>query len=527
MASFAKQIQAQLKANTQEARTRDLKAQKRNTLKGKRKQAALHVRSGHATPSVPLAVPQQAIPEAPKMPHFVSDKLPLAAATVPFGPVLKLSTNGVVVPYHQKVDIDFPTMQDHVTKVLKNNAVMALALWSLMHQCFDTTTGKVGFYFATLVNNEHAFPVVMGHWSQLLCICQQLYSCFSSRTKGEIGVRKEDLQKAFVSIIGRGLAVKDLNQMRVRTGCDATTATRVKEHSHFVISAYFWRYAARALANVAAVTDLLSETQTSNDGWCTDTRMTVYDLKEFGFAGISAFRMVKKIQSLTSAAAHFPAPHAVANFQYLDTSPSFGVPWSSEQLNELGSVRHFFSRVSTPTHFSSFFVLSDAPILTRQDIMATLKSIADDSHLRTSSVKNFARARDSETVARTLETYGLVPPGRGRPSRCSQGKTDIVRTLMEQCGAKRNRRVLKRRRPAVLGKPDEMDPSLCKKMSHVVVGVPVTPVLATVGPMIVPAIATDASLALQQAAKLEQQSHDQSRYADPSTQKELEDLFQE
>ena len=357
-----------------------------------------------------------------------------------FGRPIRFNYSGFIIPYsyNRKIsdeeDIkNFQEIQDQ----LKRDSILSTIIFTLLRKAFNTSNGKVGLFFANIYNSTGSYPVVVGHWSLWQRICMHLYSSFSPRSSDAFGVRKCDFKSSFANIIGKNFHADDINKLRIVTGADPMTPSRVINDSHFVISAYWLQYASLALSQVEVIEELIHD-HPSDDAinvFCTDDTLTVQGLGDYKTFDVSAFLLIRTQQSKFSAMAHFGNRSFEVNSVFDDLTPSFGVPWSKDQLIQLSSVMEFFMEKKSVQigHFESFYKTNNDPLRSRHQIMESLPNgVLDDSKLRHTTNHNYASKIDQKKVREFLENNGIEPPGRGRTSKGRKFKATLKRTLIER-----------------------------------------------------------------------------------------------
>lgn len=284
-----------------------------------------------------------------------------------FGPVIKVSTN-VTVPHVNDTEAD-------VRKQLESNGVLSLILWTILHRSFNTKTGNVSAFFATMQTPDGSqHPVVVGHWSLWQRVCMHCYRCFNTRNKDLVGVNKRDMRNTFSAFIVHGLSTADICMFRRVTGADPMAKTRARCHSHFVMSAYWFRHVANILSSIYSEDDLLGS-DVDRDVFCKDDEFTTDTLRNFRDLNVSTYQVVHTQQSKFSASAHFGAPDKY----YDDLTPSFGVEWSKDQLKRLWDCMSFFGDGHRHMHRTSFYSVINHPIRTRREIVQSMPNgVPDD-----------------------------------------------------------------------------------------------------------------------------------------------------
>ena len=339
--------------------------------------------------------------------------------------------------------------ESEVKTQLKNNSVLATILFTVFKRCFNTSNGQVGLFFATLYNSKGSYPVAVTHWSLWQRICMQCYSCFSPRSSSSFGIRKDAFKATLLGIMCKDVHQKDLEKLRAVTGADATAPTRVKDDSHVVISAYWIRYAYRILMNVGTIEELIHNNQDSTGNvFCNDRNLTLYRLGEYERFKVSSFKMVACQQSKVTAAAHFGSRVGI-NSIFNDLSPSFGVPWSIEQLKVLNTAIAFMN-YELPSekynhHYTDIFTsVEETETRSREEIIQSLPNgVEDDSQLRPKMSNNFTPMRDVKAVTKIMKDHDIQPLRRGRPSKTLKSKAELKKKLLRNEEMKRGKRKIK------------------------------------------------------------------------------------
>lgn len=395
------------------------------------------------------------------------------------GAAIRFEYLGLVLPFSSP-----PLTSDQSNEVLallKSNSMLALCMWTILHKCHNTVTGKMALWYGTIYTSAYAHPVAIGHYSLWIKICAMCYSAFSSRNTNT-GYRKKDLQEALLPFVGQNIHLSDLVKLRVLSGADRMKATGMaRKQSHFVISIYLLRCMGLYLKDVSSVGDLLyNEEQPDKKVFCTDRRVTKESLREIH--GISAFKLTNNASQVKfSAAAHFGRQSDKKGFDKL--TPSFGITYSMEQLEMLATVRQFFNgadKPPKPSHMESFYALNGSPIQDDATIRATFTEVPDDSHLRPSADNNYNYKLRRKYVAAKLPYMPTV----GRPNRHSATLVKLKKAYEQEYTAKVQPPVRRRKQlpgVRVVGVGKQIAPGVTvsnKPFPAEVVPTPAKPVLA-------------------------------------------------
>jgi len=381
---------------------------------------------------------------------LTEDTEPAVIPDYAFGRVITTTYRGFTIPYHQNHNEHDEKIAQQVANTLKNDSILSLILFTVLRRCFNTANGQVAMFFATLTNSQGSYPVVIGHYNLWQRICMNCYSAFSPRSSGDSGIRKDSIRLALANFVSPNMHNVDLEKLSERTGADKMPTSRIANHSHFIMSIYFIRYAASALYDVKSVDRLLCSRTGLADGWCVDQRLTRYGLKDYMNFHVSSYKIVNTQQSKFKARSHFFDIKRDPIFS--DETPSFGVEWSDKQLSELNTVRSFLTfpftksrKLPSSSHCGSFYEILDNPIRSREEILASMPDgVDDDRHLRQTIARNFSSKRDQEMANFFVQKAGLPKPKPGRPLSTCKLAAHAKRELVK-CGQEiRAKRIMKK-----------------------------------------------------------------------------------
>lgn len=322
---------------------------------------------------------------------------------------------------------------EDVEKALRADALVSLVMWTMLFKCFNTETGKVALFFTNVRTPRATYPMMVGHWSLWQRVMIQ---CYTGCTRK---YRKEHMQSAFgLFVVANNFSKKKFAVLRRTTGAEAMTKPRILEQGHFLISFDLFQKMAMVLKNHTVET-LLSKNKTSNDGWCKDTCITIEDLKEYENMNVSSYKMSKTPQSKFRGDAYFPTG-GLRDPVYDSLTPSFGIPWSTAQIERLNRYLGY----EDPRHFHTFYTRAGPPE-PMDVIRAKITYREDDRHLRPPSNHGFQQKKDKKALEKVFKENNLSLPGRGRPSGSIKAIVKKKQLELEQIQIERRKRKNKKK----------------------------------------------------------------------------------